>query len=93
MRRPAVVVTAQRLLDASPTVIQVVPLTTTVRGFGSEVLIEPSEANGLGRPSTVQCQRIRAVSAGRVERVLGNMGSVALAQIRETLGLIFDIPR
>jgi mRNA interferase MazF len=92
LRRLAVVVTAQRLLDASPSVIQVVPLTTTVRGFGSEVLLEPDDANGLGRTSAAQCQHIRAVSVGRVERVLGNVGRVALTQIREVLSLILDIP-
>jgi mRNA interferase MazF len=92
LRRPAVVATAQRLLDASPSVIQVVPLTTTLRGLGSEVLLEPDDANGLDRTSAAQCQHIRAVSVGRVERVLGNVGRVALTQIREVLGLILDTP-
>jgi mRNA interferase MazF len=91
-RHPAVVITAQRILDASPSVIQVVPLTTTLRGFGSEVTIEPSEANGLERLTAAQCQHIRAVSMDRVERVTGNVGGVALAQIRETLSLILGIP-
>jgi len=92
LRRPAVVATAQRILEASPSVIQVVPLTTTIRGFGSEILIEPDEPNGLDRPAAAQCQHFRAVSVGRVDRVLGNVGAVALTQIRETLGLILDIP-
>ena len=52
---PAVVLTAQRILERQPNVIQVVPLTTTTRGFGSEVLVEPVEANGLVRPSSAQC--------------------------------------
>jgi mRNA interferase MazF len=89
---PAVVITAQRILDASPSVVQVVPLTTTVRGFGSEVLIEATELNGLDRPSAAQCQHIRAVSADRVEQVRGNVGGLVLVQIRDTLGLILDIP-
>ena len=91
LRRPVVVATAQRVLVASPSVIQVVPLTTTLRNFGSEVLIEPGAGNGLDRPSAAQCQHIRAVSVVRVEQILGNVGSVSLAQIRETLGLILDI--
>ncbi|MFH1330984.1 MAG: type II toxin-antitoxin system PemK/MazF family toxin [Actinomycetota bacterium] len=91
LHRPAVVVTAQRLLDASPNVVQVVPLTGTRRGFGSEVLVEPHESNGLERTSVAQCQHIRAVSVGRIERVPGNVGTVALAQIREILGLILDV--
>jgi mRNA interferase MazF len=92
LRRPAVVITAQRLLDASPSVVHVVPVTTVLRGFGSEVSIEPSRANGLARPSVARCQHIRAVSVGRIDRVLGNAGSVALAQIREVVGLILDTP-
>ncbi len=91
-RHPGVVVTAQRILDASPTVVQFVPLTTTVRGFGSEVLIEPDDNNGLVHPSVAQCQHVRAVSAERVDRVRGNVGSVALAQIRDVIGLILDMP-
>jgi mRNA interferase MazF len=92
LRRPAVVVTAQRILEASPSIVQVVPLTTTVRGFGSEILVEPDGSNGLDRATAAQCQHVRAVSVGRVDRVLGNVGGVVLAQIRETLGLILDIP-
>jgi mRNA interferase MazF len=92
LRRPAVVATAQRILKASPSVVQVVPLTTTLRGFGSEILVEPDESNGLDRPTAAQCQHIRAVSVGRIDQVLGNVGALTLAQIREALGLILDIP-
>ncbi len=92
VRHPAVVVTAQRILDAAPTVVQVVPLTSTLRGFGSEVRVEPDAANGLDRPSAAQCQHLRAVSAGRVERVRGNVGALALSQVREVIGVILDLP-
>jgi mRNA interferase MazF len=91
-RHPAVVVTAQRVLDAGPSVVQVVPLTTTIRGFGSEVLVEPDSSNGLEHASAAQCQHVRAVSTGRVDRVRGNVGFAALAQIRDVIGLILDIP-
>lgn len=91
-RHPAVVVTAQRILDAGPNVVQVVPLTTTVRGFGSEVLVDPDDGNGLEHTSAAQCQHVRAVSIGRVDRVRGNVGAVALSQIRDVIGLILDIP-
>jgi mRNA interferase MazF len=91
-RHPAVVVTAQRILDAEPNVIQVVPLTTTIRSFGSEVSIEPDVENGLSQPSAARCQHVRAVSTGRVERVRGHVGPGVLTQIRETIGLILDIP-
>ena len=90
--RPAVVVTAQRVLDAEPSVVQVVPLTSTLRGFGSEVPIEPNEGSGLAAPSAAQCQHIRSVSVERIAQVKGSAGTVALAQIRGALGVILDIP-
>ena len=91
-RHPAVVLTAQRILEQKPNVIQVVPLTTTTRGFGSEVFIEPDESNALRYPSSAQCQHIRAVATSRIEAVNGNVGPVTLTQIRETVGLILDLP-
>jgi len=90
-RHPAVVVTAQRVLDSDPSVIQIVPLTTTIRQFGSEVRIDAGELSGLGEPSAAQCQHIRAVSASRIENVRGSVGVVALTQIRDVLGVILDI--
>ena len=89
---PAVVMTAQRILDAEPSVLQVVPLTSTIRSFGSEVRIEPDQTNGLAGVSAAQCQHVRAVSPGRVRAVRGTAGAVALAQIRETLAVLFDLP-
>jgi mRNA interferase MazF len=90
-RHPAVVVTAQRILDARPTVIQVVPLTTIIRRFGSEVTVEPDHENGLRQISAAQCQHVRAVSTGRVEQVRGNVGPTVISQVRETIALILDI--
>jgi mRNA interferase MazF len=90
-RHPAVVVTAQRILDAQPTVIQVVPLTTTIRSFTSEITIAPDDANGLQQVSAAQCQHVRALSTERVEQVRGNVGPAVLNQIRDTIGLILDI--
>ncbi len=91
-RHPAVVVTAQRVLDAGPSVVQVVPLTSQLRGFASEVEIEADPENGLDRASAAQCQHIRAIAASRIEGARGNVGGAALSQIREVLGLVLDIP-
>ena len=90
-RRPAVV-SAQRVLDAAPSVVHVVPLTSTVRGLASEVEIEADAANGLDVLSAAQCQHIRAVAARRIDGSRGSVGNAALAQIRDLLGLILDIP-
>ncbi|MDQ3312037.1 MAG: type II toxin-antitoxin system PemK/MazF family toxin [Actinomycetota bacterium] len=90
-RHPAVLVTAQRILDAEPAIIQVVPLTSARRNFASEVTIEPDDRNGLELASEAQCQHIRAVSASRIQRARGNVGLTTIRQIREVLGLVLDI--
>ena len=92
MRRPAVVVTAQRILDATPSIIQVVPLTSTLRSFHSEVVIEPDSTNGLAAASAAQCQHVRAVSPARIVEIRGNVGAAVLTQVRETIAVILDLP-
>jgi mRNA interferase MazF len=89
---PAVIVTAQRILDAKPTVLQVVPLTSTIRGFHSEIVIEPDSKNGLDAASAAQCQHLRAVSPSRVVATRGHIGPLHLTQIRETIAVIIDVP-
>ena len=91
-RHPAVLVTAQRILDAQPSVVHVVPLTSTIRSFHSEVVVEPDAANGLDVMSAAQCQHIRAVSPHRVIGVRGNVGATLLTQLRETIAAILDLP-
>jgi mRNA interferase MazF len=89
--RPAVVVTANRILQGGPNVVQVIPLTRTIRSSGSEVVIEPTPQHGLSVRSSAQCQHVRVVAAGRVGARLGNLGAVSLRQLRETLAVIFDL--
>ncbi|MGH8930467.1 MAG: type II toxin-antitoxin system PemK/MazF family toxin [Egibacteraceae bacterium] len=89
--RPAVVVTAQRVLAAGPTVIQIVPLTRALRGYSSEVTITADATNGLDVDSAAQCQHIRAVAAARVRETLGNIGPLALAQVRDTIAVLLDL--
>lgn len=91
-RHPAILVTAQRILNATPSVVHVVPVTKTIRRFHSEVVIEPDEANGLVAHSAAQCQHLRAVSPSRIVATRGNVGPTVLAQLRETIAVILDIP-
>ncbi len=91
-RHPAVVVTAQRILSAEPSVVYVVPLTSTVRGFHSELTIEPDDHNGLIARSGAQCQHLRAVSTVRIVATRGNVGPATVAQITETIAIMLDLP-
>lgn len=91
LRRPAVVVTAAGVLRGDPNVVQVVPLTRTIRPSGAEVFIEPDDDNQLSAPSAAQCQHVRSVSVARLSPQQGNVGPVTLAELREVLGLLLDL--
>ncbi|MFP4513244.1 MAG: type II toxin-antitoxin system PemK/MazF family toxin [Acidimicrobiales bacterium] len=91
-RHPAVVITAQRILDRAPTVAHVVPLTSTWRDLPSEIRIDPDPSNGLDVTSAAQCQHLRAVSPSPAINTRGNVGPAILTQIRETVGLILNVP-
>lgn len=91
LMRPAVVVTAERILRGGPNIVQVVPLTRTIRPSGAEVPITPDVANGLAERSSAQCQHVRSVATTRIHRRIGNVGAVTLIEIRETLALLLDV--
>ena len=90
LRRPAIVVTAGRVLSGRPNVVHVVPLTRTILQSATEVIIDPDEGNGLAASSSAQCQHIRSVATGRVRARIGNVGPVGLQQIRATIAVIID---
>jgi len=69
-----------------------VPLTSTIRGFHSEIVIDPDSENGLDVASAAQCQHPRAISPQRIVTTRRNVGAVVLAQIRETIAVIIDLP-
>ena len=91
LRRPAVIVTADRILLHRPSVVQVVPVTSTVRGYATEVTVPADPANGLDVDSAAQCQHLRAVASRRIDRTLGNVGPVTLAQVRDTIATLLDL--
>ena len=71
--------------------VQVVPLTRTVRQSGAEVVIAPDELNRLGVRSSAQCQHVRSVATTRIHGRTGNIGPVLLGEVRETLALLLDL--
>lgn len=89
--RPAVVITARRILRADPSVVQVVPVTATLRGYESEVVVEPDPDNGLDRRSAAQAQHLRAVATSRIVDHLGNVGPLVLGQVRDTIAVLMGL--
>jgi mRNA interferase MazF len=88
--RPAIVVTAELVLEGHPRTIHVVPVTSnTRRSLPTEI---PIEAAGLDRPSAAQCHLCTVISIERIiDHDQGNIGAAVLEQIRSTLADLLDI--
>lgn len=71
-RRPAVVVSADRLNESRAGVVIVVPYTRTHRGLPSHVEIERG-ASGLDEVSYAKCEDVKSVSE---ERLIARLGLV-----------------
>lgn len=88
-RRPAVVVSADRLNDSPAGVVIVIPCTTTPRGLPSHVELDP-ETSGLDTVSYAKCEDIKSVSDERLVARLGAANDEALFAIARTLGFLLD---
>ena len=88
--RPAVVVTADGVLAHRPRTIHVVPVTSNVeRALPTEVIVS---APGLPIDSAAQCHLCTVVSIERLDdHDYGNVGPVALGQLRSILADLLDI--
>jgi mRNA interferase MazF len=89
--RPVVVVTAQLVLDQHPSVVHVVPLTSTIGGYRSEVTVGPDPSNGLEAESAAQCKHLRVIAVERLAQPIGDVGPKALTQMREALADLLDL--
>jgi mRNA-degrading endonuclease toxin of MazEF toxin-antitoxin module len=82
--RPAVVVTADELLEFRQRAVVVVPCTTTRRGWLSEVPVEGFGVAQAHLPTTISIDRV-------VEPTGTNVGPVALAQIRQIIADVLGL--
>lgn len=87
--RPVLVIASAGYLDAVTTLVIVLPITTTDRGWPNHIRIDgPS---GLDRPSWVMTEQPRTLSR---DRLMGNTGQVSagcLASVRTWLGDFLDL--
>jgi len=88
-RRPAVVVSADRLNESRAGVVIVVPCTTARRGLPSHIEIEP-DRSGLDSVSYAKCEDVKSVSEHRLISRLGAADEEALLAITRALRFLLD---
>jgi mRNA interferase MazF len=90
-RRPAVIVSSDRLNASRAGLVVVVPLTRTRRGLPSHIEIAP-EGSGLTGTSYAKTEDIKSVSTERLTRLLGRAPSASVDQIGRALVLLLELP-
>jgi mRNA interferase MazF len=86
-RRPALVLSGNVLNTYSPVVI-FCPLTTKVKGYKGNVVLQPSVKNGLQAPSEVLVFHIRSVAKERLKK---RIGVVEPSELQELISGLNDI--
>ena len=84
-RRPALIVSDDRLHHRNLRMVIVVPGTSTIRSIPLHVVVEPDGGNGLTVPTAFQVEQVRAVSAVRLVERLGHLNPVNGHAIDEIL--------
>jgi mRNA interferase MazF len=89
-RRPAVIISDDRLNRSRAELAIVVPVTTSRRGLPSHVEIEPGDS-GLKHTSYAKTEDVKSVSTSRLSRRLGTVPPDGLNRIEHALRLILDL--
>ena len=83
-RRPVVIVSGNLLNKHLPVVI-VMPMTTMIKNYKGNPVVEPSKENGLKQTSEILVFHIRSVSQERLVKKVGTIRNEDLQLARKTL--------
>ncbi len=88
--RPVVVVQTDALNRHHPSTI-VCPLTTRVAGFANPLRVAvPKGVSGMGRPSDILVDQIKAIDNRRLRRRIGPLPDPYMGELRHKLLLVLD---
>ena len=85
LRRPAVIVSDDRLHHPNLRMVIVVPGTSTIRRIPLHVVLSPDRDNGLATETAFQVEQVRAVSTDRLIERLGRLDALSRHAIDEIL--------
>ena len=84
-KRPAVIVSDDRLHHPNLRMVIVIPGTSTIRGIPLHPAFSPDSNNGLTAETAFQVEQVRAVSTARLVERLGRLDALGLEVIDEIL--------
>ncbi|GAA2791077.1 type II toxin-antitoxin system PemK/MazF family toxin [Kribbella solani] len=86
--RPVVVLTRE-LIRPRLGNVTVAPITSTIRGLSTEVLVGPD--NGLDHSSAISCDNIQTIPKARLGRLIGYLHPDQEPLLAEAVNLAFDL--
>lgn len=89
-RRPGLIISADEAIEAIPTVVTVVPLTTRQRDWVTRVAVTGPEV-GLQEPSWAICEQVRTVSVDRIGARVGEVDGVTLSEVGRVLRFLLNL--
>lgn len=88
-RRPVLVVSNDMFNSIDNNLVWMVPITSTVKGVGFHVIVDPPEG-GLTNRSAIMCEQMRAIDRSRMKKFQGTVTQETLTAV---LYLLSTIPR
>lgn len=89
-RRPALVVSENRLNYGPSGLVIAIPITSKAKGIPFHVAVLPPEG-GLTLPSFIKCEDIRSVDKERLLRRLGTVSSTTLNAVEDRLRILLGL--
>lgn len=83
--RPAVIISGN-LLNKYLQVVIVCPLTTKIKNYKGNVVLQPNDINNLSQTSEILTFHIRSISKIRLKKRIGKIKQDELEQIKNGLG-------
>jgi mRNA interferase MazF len=83
--RPVVIVSGN-MMNRYLNVVIVMPLTTKIKNYKGNVVLQPDFANGLKESSEILIFHIRSVSKDRLVEKIGSISTTELEQLKAGLG-------
>jgi mRNA interferase MazF len=82
-RRPVLVLTRTEVIDVRA-LVTVAEITTSIRGIGAEVLLDPSAVN-LERESAVNCDGLHTVTQASLTHPVGQLDDTTMQRVCSAL--------
>jgi mRNA interferase MazF len=86
-QRPAVIISGNMVNKNINTII-VCPLTSSLKNYEGNLILQPSERNGLTQTSEVMTIHVRSISKQRFKKKIGSVSNNDLSIIFESLNKI-----